>query len=743
SYLNEMVTKEDGGILYLAGKPTNYPLKDYCLATNDICAEMDDGTIDQQKKRIKLFVEKTGLIPAIIIFSGNKSLHIHLKGDHNFAIDDAIYLRRLVAICLLSDPAVARPHQPIRLAGFWRKETGKYQELMAYFDQGYSLEEFLLGISKYWEFLGYGDLVDKTELDSLWSFIHPVLVNSDKSLTYEQQKEKLTQIFLDKDQKLVNYQHKQERIKTSIKYENDTYSNKDSKLDSFINSVLYPKLEDTIFQDIGYFGTDYIYHCPLCKEPEPLDNPTLGINRYYFNCFACLRSGTWLKYYWFKTYGDQKFDFMKALQESSELVDLSIELQEVINEENIMKLGNITEKNEQLKSLLASYETETDPMNRRVLVAFIKTNYMESHDLRNEKDINDLILEINQDQQHTNDNKLPNLYEILCKEEEAENPMKEWLVDGLFQEGLTIIAGYSGTGKTSVTDNIAIAVASGQDWNNKAVKQGNVLLLQSELNPTNMKLHFSHLINTDNAESILKNIIPVFDWDFKQMDRLEKLASNHQPVLIIIDSLRSCSIPLSIDENHPKIGVPLYRLKKLSNQLNCSIMVIHHCNKSDPNVFSGSNAIQGAPDTLAILSGTIGQKQELYFQKHRAGIKYQCKKHNIQFNQSTNEWEYLGVKDEDTSKIKNDDDNPVIKKDPPQLILEFLENDYKSSSCVKPFYMKDLSKTLFDVILYPLICAIAAAVLAPKPYEIARLAGIVTDKVTKPPKPVINPVLAA
>lgn len=70
--------------------------------------------------------------------------------------------------------------------------------------------------------------------------------------------------------------------------------------------------------------------------------------------------------------------------------------------------------------------------------------------------------------------------------------------------------------------------------------------------------------------------------------------------------------------------------------------MIHHCNKGDRGQFSGSNAIQGAVDTLLVLQGDIGKYQSLGYKKCRTGITYQGQTHRVKFNQSLNGWEHYG-----------------------------------------------------------------------------------------------------
>lgn len=144
-YLSQLAQSLDGGAFYIPGKPSEYPLKEFCSASDDIGGEMDDGTAEEQWQRIDLVAQLSGLTPAYIIGSGGKSAHPHWKLDTSVPIDKRTFYARMVAIALLGDPAVTNPHQPMRVPGFFRREKGKQQTLEFYSNARYTPEEFEAG----------------------------------------------------------------------------------------------------------------------------------------------------------------------------------------------------------------------------------------------------------------------------------------------------------------------------------------------------------------------------------------------------------------------------------------------------------------------------------------------------------------------------------------------------------------------------------------------------------------------
>ncbi len=144
-----------GGVFYIPGQPTDFPLKDYCVEAADIGAEMDDGTAEEQWQRIEWLSAVSGLEPGLIINSGGTSAHPHWFLDTPISIAQATHLKKLLAIALLSDPAVVNPHQPMRIAGFYRQEKGKEQTLDYWSDCRCTQEQFLQGLRAAFQAKGY------------------------------------------------------------------------------------------------------------------------------------------------------------------------------------------------------------------------------------------------------------------------------------------------------------------------------------------------------------------------------------------------------------------------------------------------------------------------------------------------------------------------------------------------------------------------------------------------------------
>ena len=152
-WLLEQSLKRNGGLFYIPGNPQEFPLKECCYQSRDIGTEIDSGTREEQKAQYDSFESVSGLA-LLQVFSGSKSIHGHIILDNPISIERRTYLARLLCIALQGDPAVTNPHQPMRLAGGFRKEKGSYQELLK-LGKIHTLEEVLEGLETVFKALDY------------------------------------------------------------------------------------------------------------------------------------------------------------------------------------------------------------------------------------------------------------------------------------------------------------------------------------------------------------------------------------------------------------------------------------------------------------------------------------------------------------------------------------------------------------------------------------------------------------
>ena len=189
NYISQWCDRNNGGAFFIPSQPQGLPLKANVEVSDDIAAELDSQTAEEQWDTIWHFVEISGLKPSYIVHSGGKSYHPHWKLDKHQDINRITRLKKLLAIALHSDPAVVNPHQPMRLPGFYRKEKGAYQSLCFHHEDLCRLDQFESGLQRFYSHMGwiYPEVLSQQQ----WLECRRVINWSDKinQSTYDRLKE--------------------------------------------------------------------------------------------------------------------------------------------------------------------------------------------------------------------------------------------------------------------------------------------------------------------------------------------------------------------------------------------------------------------------------------------------------------------------------------------------------------------------------------------------------------------------
>lgn len=187
-----------------------------------------------------------------------------------------------------------------------------------------------------------------------------------------------------------------------------------------------------------------------------------------------------------------------------------------------------------------------------------------------------------------------------------EAPSIGWLFAGLLPaEGVTILGGDSGVGKTTLAYDAAAAVLFNEPFlGEQPIKTGSVLFVNSsgEMLISQMQDSFVNrgLFGSDNWELIN-------DWDTTQLETLEARVDNLRPALVVVDSFAGIHLDPNFNEDSPQSRRIVTQLQKLSERYHSSIILIHHAKKdkdaSGVNVLRGSGAIAAASSAVWVLKG--------------------------------------------------------------------------------------------------------------------------------------------
>ncbi len=157
---------------------------------------------------------------------------------------------------------------------------------------------------------------------------------------------------------------------------------------------------------------------------------------------------------------------------------------------------------------------------------------------------------------------------------------REWLIAGIVPLGsVMLLAASGGTGKSTIVYNWALNIALGEPWSNRRCMQGKSLIIQSDepLVDTSEKLG---VIGYQDANLEPGTVAFWENWRFGHMKQLEDYVRKNRPIFIAIDSLTACLAGMDVDLVKSNAGDVIYGLRDIANQYKCSIVILHHLNKS-------------------------------------------------------------------------------------------------------------------------------------------------------------------
>lgn len=188
-----------------------------------------------------------------------------------------------------------------------------------------------------------------------------------------------------------------------------------------------------------------------------------------------------------------------------------------------------------------------------------------------------------------------------------EFPPLEFLVEGLITEGLTLLAGKPKMGKSWMALDMAMSVAIGcETLGDRPCRKGTTLYCALEDNPRRLRRRMLHVYGDQtNWPMDFHFSTQMKKLDDGGLDDLEDWIAEHQPKLIIIDTL-ACVRPTSRSKKEYDADyAALSPLQKLAGEHGIAIIVIHHLRKmsgDDPlDMVSGTTGLTGAVDNVLVL----------------------------------------------------------------------------------------------------------------------------------------------
>jgi RecA-family ATPase len=189
-----------------------------------------------------------------------------------------------------------------------------------------------------------------------------------------------------------------------------------------------------------------------------------------------------------------------------------------------------------------------------------------------------------------------------------EFPELKWMVPSLIPEGLSILSGKPKIGKSIISVNLAVAVATGGDALGKIpVEKYGVLYIALEDTPRRLQKRFRKVLKNGEPPDNLFVITSFKPIKEGGLDQLDNWLNQHEDVkFVIIDTLARIKGP-------SKSNGDLYRedyqsivsIKKIADCHRIAILLIHHTRKAESediyDTVLGTTGITGAADTVIVL----------------------------------------------------------------------------------------------------------------------------------------------
>jgi RecA-family ATPase len=181
---------------------------------------------------------------------------------------------------------------------------------------------------------------------------------------------------------------------------------------------------------------------------------------------------------------------------------------------------------------------------------------------------------------------------------QPQPPIDYLISDLITNSSLNIFYGEAGSKKTYSTMSMAVAVANGKDWLGFKTRQSAVLFIDEESGERRFSRRLNEVMKGREVESsgqLYFICLAGFKLDKKDDIRaIESEINRLGAKLVIFDALADI---MDGDENSKKDVQPIMNnLRKLADNTDCSIVLIHHANKGGG--YRGSSAIKASSDLM-------------------------------------------------------------------------------------------------------------------------------------------------
>ena len=250
----------------------------------------------------------------------------------------------------------------------------------------------------------------------------------------------------------------------------------------------------------------------------------------------------------------------------------------------------------------------------------------------------------------------------------ADLPPTEYIVDVIIAKGLVVLSAKSKIGKSWLALQLALAVASGDNFLGFNTTQGDVLYIDLENTESIAQSRLTILLNGEEPPD---NLVIVNDYstmnDTFLADLTEYLETHRKVSLVIVDVYQKIKKAKRANQSdYDDAYENLTPLKELAGKYNIALMLIMHNRKMiDPSdEFSdvlGSTAIMGVSDEMLVI-----RKKERKSPDATLSITGRTVRgggYTIQFNEPLCKWEMIGDAEEIQERKNREEYNnaPIVR----------------------------------------------------------------------------------
>ena len=222
----------------------------------------------------------------------------------------------------------------------------------------------------------------------------------------------------------------------------------------------------------------------------------------------------------------------------------------------------------------------------------------------------------------------------------SSDKARDWLIAGIVPLGsVTLLAAAGGTGKTTLMYNWALHVALGTPWSNRRCMKGKSLIISADEPQVDTAEKLS-VIGYQDAGLQSGDITFWETWRFANMKQLEEYVRKERPSFVVIDSLTACLSGMNVDLAKSSAGDAIYGLRDMANTYRCSIVILHHLNKSG-GLRDSTSFVDNVSEVVKLTRSESFDPDEftLEWLKSRSGLtgKHVLKRDSLNYG-----WHYAG-----------------------------------------------------------------------------------------------------